>query len=105
MLDDPNTGSQMIGEIPYPGCAGHDSCQTGNPWLCEITRARAAMDANDPSLSTSDRGIGTVIGAGFFDTYEGMQPTKPTGMAPNDLEIHPVLAICFGQDCDPLAGY
>jgi hypothetical protein len=105
VLFDPSTGSEMIGEIPYPGCAGHDSCQTGNPWLCEITRARAALDANDPSLSTGDRGTGTVIGVGFFDTYEGMMATKPTGMAPNSLELHPVLAVCFGQDCDPLAGY
>jgi hypothetical protein len=34
-----------------------------------------------------------------------MMTTKPTGMAPDDLEIHPVLAVCIGQDCDPLAGY
>jgi hypothetical protein len=23
--------------------------------------------------------------------------------APNGIEIHPILAICFGQDCNPLA--
>jgi hypothetical protein len=58
------SGEKVIGEIPYPGCAGHDSCQTGNPWLCEITRARAAMDANDPMPTSGIRGTGTVIGAG-----------------------------------------
>jgi hypothetical protein len=105
VLYDPASGDTMIGEIPYPGCAGHDSCQTGNPWLCEITHARAAMDAADSKQTAGILGTGTVIGAGFFDTYEGMMTTKPTGMAPNDLELHPVLAVCIGQDCNPLAGY
>ncbi len=49
--------------------------------------------------------VGTVIGVGLFDTYELTSCTLPAGFAPNGIELHPVLAICFGQGCDPLQGY
>jgi hypothetical protein len=99
-------GHTMVVEVPYPGCAGHDSCMSQTPFLCDITHARAAVDAKNPGAqSLVDLGVGTVIGVAFFDTYELQNNPQPTGMAPNGIELHPVLAICFGQGCDPLQGY
>lgn len=103
-----SSGGTMIVEVPYPGCVGHDACsgQSATPLLCDITHARAAVDAKNPgATSYADLGTGTVIGVGFFDTDELMNSPRPTGMAPNGMELHPVLAICFGQGCNPLQGY
>ena len=98
--------STMVTEVPFPGCLGHDSCQNVTPWACAISRARATVDAQVPQgTMTRDLGTATVIGAGFFDVYELNGTTHPAGMAPNGIELHPILAICFGQDCDPTAGY
>ena len=103
---DPGSGKTMITEVPFPGCVGHDSCQNATPWLCEITHARAAVDAKNPGTAGhTNLGTGTVIGVGFFDTEELRNNPGPTGEAPNGVELHPVLAICFGQGCNPLAGY
>jgi hypothetical protein len=35
-----------------------------------------------------------VRGVGFFDRIHGQ-----TGIAPNGIELHPILGICFGQNC------
>jgi hypothetical protein len=103
---DPGTGKTMITEIPFPGCVGHDSCQGNGPFLCAITHARAALDAKSPGAGGhTELGTGTVIGVGFFDTEELANHPGPNGEAPNGIELHPVLAICFGQGCNPLAGY
>jgi hypothetical protein len=84
----------MITEIPYPG-----SCTNGSKWQCEISRARAQIDGR---LSlTLDQGhveniVVSVIGVGFWDPEHGQY-----GVAANDIELHPVLAFCFGAGCDP----
>jgi hypothetical protein len=82
----------MIAEIPYPSCTG------GSPWTCFVTHARSIVDAKFtvsptpqyPSLTVTVRGVG------FFDFLHGQ-----TGVAPNGIELHPVLEICFGQGCTP----
>jgi hypothetical protein len=90
-----NSGNTMIVEIPYPACVSASNGCSGSstPLLCEITHARAAFDAVKP-------GNDTVIGVGFFDYAHGQD-----GVAPNVIELHPVLAFCLGQGCNPLAGY
>jgi hypothetical protein len=57
-----------------------------------MTHARHAADAfaGQHGMTIS------LVGAGFFDVPHGQ-----TGVAPNAIEIHPVLGICVGQDCDP----
>ncbi len=92
-----SSGNTMIAEVPAPKCLGLDTCSTNNPYFCEITHARANADAIDASRTDT---IGTVSGIGFFDFLHGQ-----TGVAPNGIELHPVLGICFGQGCDPYAGY
>ncbi len=95
-----NSGNSMIVEIPYPACVGNAGCISSTPLLCEITHARAAVDGFKPSSNDTPMGVGSVVGVGFFDFKHGQ-----TGVAPNAIELHPVLGICLGQGCDPLAGY
>ena len=102
---DPAAGKTMVTEVPYPGCVGHDSCQSQTPASCDITHARAAVDAWNPSQSYGMTATATIIGIGFFDTDELMNSPGPAGEAPNGVELHPILAICFGQGCNPLQGY
>ena len=78
----------MIAEIPSP------SCTTSSVWACFISRARAEFESQNlahyPGLTVTVRGVG------FFDFLHGQ-----TGVAPNGIELHPVLQICFGQGCTP----
>jgi hypothetical protein len=83
----------MIVEVPFPGCTADAS-----PLRCRVTRARAATDTIGPSASGSRRGLtATMVGVGFFDFIH----SASDGQAPNGIELHPVLAICFEQDCTP----
>jgi hypothetical protein len=77
----------MVVEIPDPACVGN------SPWKTLISNARQAF--------TGQTGTVTVRGVGFFDKIHGQ-----TGIAPNGIELHPVLGICFGQNCSlgPIAG-
>ena len=88
---------KMIVEIPYPGGSGK-CLTTGNPWACLISHARAAADATlMPTSSGRNPGlIATIVGVPFYDYSHGQ-----TDEAPNGIELHPVLAICFGQGCTP----
>ena len=82
----------MIAEVPYPPCA------SGSAWSCFISRARAEVDAKF-SVSSSPQYPAltvTVRGVGFFDFKHGQ-----TGVAPNAIELHPILEICFGAGCTP----
>ena len=84
------SGNTMIAEIPYPGCV------SGGPWLSSITTARNAFDAKytaSTSFQTANIPV-TVTGVGFFDLLHGQ-----TGVAPNGIELHAVLGICFGSNC------
>ena len=94
VVTDPSSASDtMIIEVPYPSCA------TASPWLCFITHVRSELDAKFPNISTSPQFpsvMVTVRGVGFFDTLHGQ-----TGVAPNGVELHAVLQICFGQGCTP----
>lgn len=84
------SGHTMVVEIPWTGC------DSGSPWTCFISKARSDVDAKY-TVSTSPQypaAIITVRGVGFFDIPHGQ-----TGDAPNSIELHPVLEICFGKDC------
>jgi hypothetical protein len=80
--------STMIAEIPAP------SCTTGSTWACFMSRARSEFEGQNlskyPGLTVTVRGVG------FFDFIHGQ-----TGVAPNGIELHPVLQMCFGQGCTP----
>jgi hypothetical protein len=86
-------GSTMITEVPFPMCL-----KGASPWECAITQARASIDAKyHPTTGGADvNDVATVVGVGFWDYEHGQ-----TGSAPNNIELHPVLAVCFGAGCKP----
>ena len=80
-------GRTIIAEIPDPRCVAKIS-----PVKEAIKTARARMDAHlsvTSGFKSSNRRV-VVRGIGFFDYFHGQ-----TGMAPDDLELHPVTALRF----------
>jgi hypothetical protein len=81
-----SSGSTMITEIPDPACAA------GSLFLTSIQSARSEFDAK--FTATSSFKVTSVPvrvrGIGFFDFIHGQ-----TGVAPNGIELHPVLDIQF----------
>jgi hypothetical protein len=80
-------GNTMISEIPSPSCVASTS-----PFLSAITNARAkfnAMFTATTSFQTANIPV-KITGVGMFDFLHGQ-----TGVAPNGMELHPVLDIVF----------
>lgn len=81
------SGGTMITEIASPSCVG-----PGSPLVAGITNARAEFDARY-SVTTSFKTANIPVrvrGVGFFDFIHGQ-----TGVAPNGIELHPLLDIQF----------
>src|ERR1700733_389025 len=81
------SGNTMIAEIPDPACVG-----AGSPFAAKIQTARAAFDAKynaTTSFQTANIPV-QLTGVGMFDFLHGQ-----TGVAPNGIELHPVLNIVF----------
>lgn len=86
VLQDAN-GLTMIVEIPSPSCVG-----AGSPFLSGITNARNEFNARftaTTSFQTANIPV-QVKGVGMFDFLHGQ-----TGVAPNGIELHPVLDVIF----------
>jgi len=86
-------GHTMIAEIPDPACVGEAS-----PFRDGIRNARAEFDAR---LHAGDRFRSVnlevwVMGVGFFDFDHHQR-----GVAPNAIELHPVLDIRFADGAGP----
>ena len=82
-----SNGNTMITEIPDPACVGASS-----PFLAGIKNARAEFDAVF-NVTTTFQSTNTPVhikGVGFWDTVHGQ-----TGVAPNGIEVHPILDITF----------
>jgi uncharacterized protein YfaP (DUF2135 family) len=83
-------GRTMIAEIPSPNCVG-----PGSPLAAAIAHARTQFDA----MFTATTAFQTVnipvqiTGVGFFDYLEGQE-----GVAPNGIELHPVIDILFNPN-------
>src|SRR5258708_26740597 len=83
----------MITETPDPACVA-----AGSPFLASIRSARAAFDAMF-TVTTSFQTVHQAVhlrGVGFWDFLHGQ-----TGVAPNGVELHPVLGINFGSTPTP----
>jgi hypothetical protein len=85
-LDD-GQGHTMIAEIPAPNCV------SAGPFKVAIAQARQTFDSQFQATgSYQSGGISvSVTGVGFFDRIHGQR-----GVAPNGIELHPVLALQFG---------
>ena len=81
------SGRTMIVEIPSINCVG-----AGSPFGNGIRNARAEFDAKLTATSTYKTVTAPVAikGVGFWDFLHGQ-----TGVAPNGIEVHPVLDIQF----------
>lgn len=83
-----SAGRTMIIELPASSCVG-----VGSPFGPGISRARQQFDARftaTTSMKTTTTPV-TIKGIGFWDYIHGQ-----TGVAPNGIEVHPVLDITFG---------
>jgi hypothetical protein len=82
----------MIVEFPDTTCNGASS----SPKKSQMATARSSLtsacgQAPGPSSDFADlQGTATVTGVGFFDLKHG---TPQTGVAPNNIELHPVLRL------------
>ena len=80
-------GNTLVTELAWSGCVDSNS-----PFASAIASARAKFDANltaTTSFKTTSVPV-KLSGVGFFDYLHGQ-----TGMAPNGIELHPVLDINF----------
>src|SRR6266851_7143437 len=94
ILDD-GAGHTMIAEIPAPSCVG-----SGSPFLSGITHARSQFDATftaTTSFQTANVPV-QIKGIGMFDFLHGQ-----TGVAPNGIELHPVIDIIFNPSAADFA--
>jgi len=82
-----SAGRTMIAEIPDPDCVG-----PGSPLAAGIAHARAQFEAKfNPSDDFQTVNVPVQItGVGFFDYQEGQE-----GVAPNAIELHPIIDIIF----------
>jgi hypothetical protein len=85
-----SAGRTMIAEIPAPGCVG-----PGSPFAAGIAHARAQFDAMFTATTTFQTANMPVqiTGVGFFDHLEGQE-----GLAPNGIELHPIIDILFNPN-------
>jgi hypothetical protein len=92
VLADLNDSAEtMIVEIPSTECSG--ACASAH--VAEFESARAAFVAREGTLAphfarVAEDQIIVVTGVGFFDYLHGQ-----TGVAPNGIELHPVISIRF----------
>jgi hypothetical protein len=83
-----HAGQTMIAEIPSPKCVGSTSL-----FRSSISAARSAFAAKYSATGSWKSARSRYIrlrGVGFFDYFHGQ-----TGVAPNGIELHPVIAIAF----------
>lgn len=84
-----DAGRTMIVESTHPDCAQNSR------FKAEIDQARAALDQAFKGPITKPiktRKLVTVTGVGFFDHIHGQ-----TGVAPNGIELHPILQVVLHQ--------
>jgi hypothetical protein len=90
MVFSDSAGRTLIAEIPSPGCVGPNS-----RFAADIAHARAQFDARftaTTSFQTANVPV-QITGVGFFDYFEGQE-----GIAPNGIELHPIIDITFGPN-------
>jgi len=84
-------GTCMIAEIPDSSCVGPGSAFAAG---AAVARATFASSYTATGTFQSANVPVTLIGVGMFDFLHGQ-----SGVAPNGIELHSVLGICFGTDC------
>lgn len=81
-----DTTITMIAEVPDPGCQG--ACASGFAPIYARVRQKLLDHLNSPQSEA--RPLVRITGVGFFDYLHGQR-----GVAPNGIELHPVLDVEF----------
>ena len=87
VLADPKLGGSMIAEFPASSCTvGADAKERKamDSARDDLAAACGGLPASTPRTLT---GTATLTGVGFFDPIHGQ-----AGVAPNGIELHPVLS-------------
>jgi hypothetical protein len=92
-----NMGHSLVAEIPDPGCleGKNHNFPGSTPFAAAISAARTLMDTRFPN-ALKDGSFNPVnlpveiTAVGFFD-----RPHGQIGRAPNNIELHPILRLCF----------
>jgi hypothetical protein len=98
IADPTRSGATLIAEFPLASCTARATPRA----RLKMRRARSAFIAACGSPSNSFRrlsGTATISGVGFFDQIHGQ-----TGVAPNGIELHPVVSFsgrCGGAPAPP----
>ena len=90
-----NPNETMIIEPPSSACSG--ACQSGYGALYQSARAAFVTCLGSPPSSFTAPGKTVVVditGVPMFDLLHGQ-----TGVAPNGIEIHPVMSVAFVSGC------
>jgi hypothetical protein len=82
----------MVVEVPDPVCV-----PDGHPWRDRIVAVRSLVDRETRPEERARRvnRIVSLRGVSFFDVLHGQ-----LGVAPNGVELHPVVSLCFGESCE-----
>ena len=83
----------LVVEVPDPACLPE-----GHPWRERIAAVRTLVEREthpEPRARRVNRLV-SLRGVTFFDVVHGQ-----LGVAPNGVELHPVVAMCFGEGCAP----
>lgn len=84
-------GLTMILESPDPDCAPSSTLAP------QIRNVRTKIDSVTPRVPPTPLRVNKVVsieGVGFHDDFRALD-----GQAPNGIELHPLIAICFGLNC------
>ncbi len=92
VIQDKSSSNVMIAEIPDPSCVPPSS-----PFAAMAANARSALTAH---LATAIGATVAIRGVGFFDSN-----TLTSNVAPNKIELHPVLDINFNPGTPPPTDY
>jgi hypothetical protein len=92
VIQDNSSSNVMITEIPDPACVPSSS-----PFAAMAANARSVFTAN---TATAIGSTVAIKGVGFFDNN-----TLTSNVAPNKIELHPVLDINFNPGSPPPANY
>jgi hypothetical protein len=95
IADMTNPSETMIIEPPSSACSG--ACQSGYGSLYQSARAAFVTCLGTPPSSFTAPGktvVADITGVPMFDLLHGQ-----TGVAPNGIEIHPVMSVAFVSGC------
>jgi len=92
VIQDKSSSNVMIAEIPDPACV-----PTSSPFAAMAANARSVFVANQ---ATAIGATVAISGVGFFDSN-----TLTSNVAPNKIELHPVLDINFNPGNPPPTDY